>query len=107
MKFRFPALAVVFSLFASSALAEMVVINGRYIVSKDSVRGYFYKKNDQQTAFDVRWDDWSTQYECNNEYDEAKVMAASLNFVIQLSESKSMDFSDFLDSEGFENCEKF
>ena len=109
MKFKFPALTVVFSLLASSALAEMIVINGRYVVPKDSVRGYFYRKGQSEklTVFDVRWSDWSTQYRCQDRYDETRVEAASLNFVLQLSEARSLDFKDFLDSQGFAECSKF
>lgn len=107
MKFKFPAFAVVFCLFASSALAEMIVINGRYIVPKDSIRGYFYRQSDQQTVFDIRWSDWSTQYRCQDLYERTRVQAASLNFVLQISEASALDFEDFLDSEGFVECSKF
>ena len=107
MKFKFPVLAVVFSLFASGASAEMIVINGRYVVSKDSIRGYFCRQSNQQTVFDIRWSDWSTQYRCQDRYDKTRVKAASLNFVIQLSEASALDFKDFLDNEGFAECSQF
>ncbi len=107
MKLRLSALVVVFSLLGSSAWAEMIVINGRYIVPKESVRGYFYRESDQHTVFDIRWSDWSTQYRCQDAYDQTRVMAASLNFIIQLDDASSLDFQDFLDGEGFTNCSKF
>ena len=107
MTFKFPAWAVVFSLFATSAFAELIVINGRYVVPKDSVRGYFYRERDQNTVFDIRWSDWSTQYRCQDPYDRARVMAASLNFVLQIKDAQSLDFQEFLDNEGFADCAKF
>lgn len=89
------------------AAAEMIVINGRYTVAKDSVRGYFYRQSNKQTVFDVRWSDWSTQYKCQDTYEDTKVMAASLNLVIKIGENRALDFKDFLDSQGFEDCSKF
>jgi hypothetical protein len=41
MKFKFFTLTIIFSLFASIATAEMIVINGRYTVAKDSVADIF------------------------------------------------------------------
>ncbi|MFT5797310.1 MAG: hypothetical protein ACI84R_001368 [Candidatus Azotimanducaceae bacterium] len=107
MKFKFLTLTAVFSLFSSMAAAEMIVINGRYTVAKDSVRGYFYRQSNKQTVFDVRWSDWSTQYKCQDTYEDTKVMAASLNLVIKIGENRALDFKDFLDSQGFEDCSKF
>ncbi len=107
MKSKLPALTVVFSLFASSALAEMIVINERYIVPKDSIRGYFYRQSDELTVFDISWSDWSTQYRCQDIYDGTKVMAASLNLVIAISEARALDFKEFLDGQGFMACSKF
>ena len=107
MKLKISALAVVLSLLASNAFAEMIVINGRYVVPKDSIRGYFYRQSDQKTVFDVRWSDWSTQYRCKDLYDRTRVLAASLNFVIQVGEASALDFNDFLDSQGFAECAKF
>ncbi|WP_299610805.1 hypothetical protein [uncultured Tateyamaria sp.] len=107
MSFKTSSLALVLSLFATSAVADLIVINGRYIVAKDSVRGYFYRQSDQRTVFDVRWNDWSTQYRCEDEYDRSRVEAASLNLVLQIGDARAMDFADFLESEGFVDCEKF
>ncbi|MFT5785355.1 MAG: hypothetical protein ACI9KK_000701 [Ascidiaceihabitans sp.] len=107
MKFKFFTLTIIFSLFASIATAEMIVINGRYSVAKDSVRGYFYRQSNKQTVFDVRWSDWSTQYKCQDIYDDTKVMAASLNLAIQIGEARSLDFKEYLASQGFEGCSKF
>lgn len=107
MKLRYAALAVVFSLFAANASAEMIVINERYVVPKDSIRGYFYRQNDQRTVFDVRWSDWSTQYRCEDTFDMTRVTAASLNLVIKIGEARALDFNDFLESEGFSGCSKF
>lgn len=107
MTFKLATVAVAFSLLATSAQAELIVINGRYVVAKDSVRGYFYRRNSQQTVFDVRWSDWSTQYKCDDDYDLTRVEAASLNLVLQIDEARSLDFKDFLESEGFAGCEKF
>lgn len=107
MKVNFSILSVVFSLFTTSAQADMIVINGRYIVPKDSIRGYFYRRGEQHTVFDIRWSDWSTQYRCQDQYDKARVEAAALNFVIQIGEARSLDFKDFLDAEGFRECTKF
>ncbi|GGX54188.1 hypothetical protein GCM10007385_22990 [Tateyamaria omphalii] len=107
MSFKTSALAVALSLLATSAMADLIVINGRYVVAKDSVRAYFYRQRDDRTVFDVRWSDWSTQYRCNDEYDGTRVEAASLNLVLQIGDARALDFGDFLDSEGFEGCEKF
>ena len=107
MKLKLAALAFVCSLFATGASAEMIVINGRYVVPKDTVRGYFYRQSNQQMVFDIRWSDWSTQYRCQDEYDKARVLAASLNFTIQIGKSSALDFGEFLKSEGFAGCEKF
>ncbi len=107
MVFKFHALTVIFCLFSSSAFADMIVVNGRYIVAKESIRGYFYRQSDQRTVFDVRWSDWSTQYRCEDPYDRTRVEAASLNLVLQLGEARSVDFQDFLNTEGFVECTKF
>lgn len=100
-------LALVMGLFGTTAMADMVVVNGRYVVPKDTIRGYFYRQSDQRTVFDVRWSDWSTQYRCSTAYDRTVVQAALLNFVLQLKDATSLDFGDFLESEGFEDCRKF
>lgn len=107
MTFKSAALAVMFSFFASSAFAELIVINGRYIVPKEAIRGYFYRESDQRTVFDIRWSDWSTQYRCEDLYDRTRVQAASLNFVLQIGEASALDFGEFLESEGFADCAKF
>lgn len=107
MKSKFPALAVTLSLLATGVSAEMIVINGRYVVAKESIRGYFYRQNNQQTVFDVRWSDWSTQYRCEDLYDRTVVQAAALNFVLQIGEANSLDFGDFLEDQGFSGCAKF
>lgn len=100
-------LALVFSVTATCAAADMVVINERYIVSKDDVRGYFYRDRDKRTVFDIRWRDWSTQYRCQDTYDAANVTAASLNLVLQLKDAISLDFAEFLNDQGFTDCQKF
>ena len=107
MRLKFAGLAIVLSVFATSAAADLMVINGRYMVAKEDIRGYFYRDRGKQTVFDIRWSDWSTQYRCADEYDQDRVLAASLNFVIQIKEARSMDFGAFLDSEGFLDCQKF
>ncbi|GFE50100.1 hypothetical protein So717_18530 [Roseobacter cerasinus] len=99
--------ALILCLQASGAVADMIVINGRYVVHKEDVRGYFYRQNDQRMVFDIRWNDWSTQYRCNDTYDQTRVLAASLNFAIQLEEADQLDFGDFLEGEGFSGCAKF
>ncbi|MGL4238050.1 hypothetical protein [Tabrizicola sp.] len=100
--------AMVPCLFASSVLAaEFVVINQRYVVSKETIRGYFYRDGEKQIVFDVRWSDWSTQYRCQNAYDETKVEAASLSLAVKLKEASTLDFGEFLEGEGFTACEKF
>lgn len=99
--------ALILCLQASGALADMIVINGRYVVHKEEVRGYFYRQSDQKTVFDIRWSDWSTQYRCDDTYDQTRVLAASLNFALQLDESDQLDFGDFLEREGFSGCAKF
>ena len=107
MKLKFSAVAVAFSLFASGAQADMIVVNSRYVVAKDTIRGYFYRQNNKQTVFDVRWSDWSTQYRCDDDYDLTRVEAASLNLGLQIAEARSLNFKDFLESEGFVGCKKF
>ncbi|MGZ2259883.1 hypothetical protein [Roseobacter sp. A03A-229] len=107
MKIRLLAMAVGASLLASSVQAEMIVINGRYIVAKEAVRGYFYRENTQKTVFDVRWSDWSTQYRCEDTYDRSRIEAASLNLVLKIGEASFLDFEGFLESEGFVGCTKF
>ncbi len=101
------ALTLFFTIFASSAFADLIVINDRYMVAKDDVRGYFYRDRDKLTVFDIRWSDWSTQYRCQDQYDRTRVTAASLNFVLQMKEAQSMDFATFLEGEGFTDCKKF
>ncbi len=101
------ALTLFFTIFASSAFADLIVINDRYMVAKDDVRGYFYRDRDRLTVFDIRWSDWSTQYRCQDQYDRTRVTAASLNFVLQMKEAQSMDFATFLEGEGFTDCKKF
>lgn len=96
-----------FALCASGAAADLIVINERYVVAKEDVRGYFYRDRDSLTVFDIRWSDWSTQYRCADEYDRARVTAASLNLVVQMKDTLSLDFSVFLESEGFSDCQKF
>ncbi|WP_299674958.1 hypothetical protein [uncultured Roseobacter sp.] len=107
MKVRHIGSAMVLSIFASGAAAEMVVINGRYIVAKESIRAYFYRERDNRVVFDVRWSDWSTQYRCEDTYDRAEVTAASLNLVLELGQTSALDFEEFLEAEGFTNCAKF
>jgi hypothetical protein len=107
MKLKLPLLAAVFSLFATSAMAEMIVINGRYMVQKDQVRAYFYRERGKTVVFDVRWSDWSTQYRCQDKYDKPEVMAASLNFALKVGEQKSLDFLEFLKDQGFRGCKQF
>jgi hypothetical protein len=102
------AAAMVPCLFMSSvSAADFVVINERYIVAKDSIRGYFYRESEKEIVFDIRWSDWSTQYMCQNAFDETQVKAASLNFAIQLQEASAIDFGEFLEAEGFTACKKF
>ena len=100
-------LSLVLAAFASSAAADLIVINDRYMVAKDEVRGYFYRDRDKLTVFDIRWSEWSTQYRCQDEYDRERVTAASLNFVIQMKDALSLDFGEFLEGEGFTDCKKF
>lgn len=104
---KLTGLSLVLAVFASSAAADLIVINGRYMVSKDEVRGYFYRDRDKLTVFDIRWSEWSTQYRCKDEYDRESVTAASLNFVIQMKDALSLDFGEFLEGEGFTDCKKF
>lgn len=107
MKRKILGLTILFAIFASEAIADLVVINGRYIVAKEDARGYFYRDRDKLTVFDIRWSDWSTQYRCDDQYDRERVTAASLNFVIQIKDAMSLDFGEFLEGEGFTNCQKF
>lgn len=107
MKRKCSVLAVMFCLLGSALQAEMIVINGRYVVAKEDVRGYFYRQSNQKTVFDVRWSDWSTQYRCEDRYDRSRVEAAALNLVLEIAEVRALDFQDFLESEGFAGCEKF
>lgn len=104
---RLTGLSIVFAICASSAAADLIVINDRYIVAKDDVRGYFYRDRDRLTVFDIRWSDWSTQYRCQDEYDRDRATAASLNFVVQIKDALSLDFAKFLEGEGFADCKKF
>lgn len=104
---KLKALSLVFAVCASSAAADLIVINDRYVVPKEDVRGYFYRDRDSLTVFDIRWSDWSTQYRCADEYDRASVTAASLNLVVQMKDALSLDFGEFLESEGFTDCRKF
>ena len=103
------AMALMMTGLASAAHADLIVVNGRYIVEKDSVRAYFYRQRGQefQTVFDVRWSDWSTQYRCRNTYDQTLVLAASLNLVSEIKQSDVIDFGEFLTGQGFRDCEKF
>ncbi len=105
--FRAVSIATALTLCASAAVADMVVINGRYVVAKEDVRGYFYRERDQTTVFDVRWSDWSTRYRCSDAYDRFGVEAAALNLVLKLQDARALDFGEFLTSEGFAECEKF
>lgn len=107
MKRKLTLLAAVFSLFATSAMADMIVINGRHMAQKDQVRAYFYRERGKNVVFDVRWSDWSTQYRCEDTYDKPKVMAASLNFAMQIDEQRSLDFLEFLKDQGFRGCKQF
>ena len=93
---KLAALALGFALLASSATAELIVINDRYIVAKNEVRGYFYRDRDKLTVFDIRWSEWSTQYRCQDKYDRTRVTAASLNFVVKMKDALSLDFGEFL-----------
>ncbi|MCV3271003.1 hypothetical protein [Roseobacter sinensis] len=101
------ASTLIFCLLASSAWADLIVINGRYVVPKESVRGYFYRQSNQQMVFDIRWSDWSTQYRCDDEYDQTRILAASLNFVMEVDEADALDFGEFLEGQGFNGCAKF
>ncbi|SHH92539.1 hypothetical protein [Marivita hallyeonensis] len=107
MKRRTLALALLTSITATGAVAEMIVVNGRYVVPKDTVRGYFYRQSDQRMVFDVRWSDWSTQYRCDDEYDQDRILAASLNLNLKINSATDVDFEDFLKAEGFTGCAKF
>ncbi len=100
-------LSLIFAVFATSAAADFVVINDRYMVAKQDVRGYFYRDRNKLTVFDIRWSDWSTQYRCQDEYDRERVTAASLNFALKMKDALSLDFGEFLDEEGFTDCRKF
>lgn len=104
---KLTGLTLVFAIFASSAVAELIVINDRYIVAKDDLRGYFYRDRNKVTVFDIRWSDWSTQYRCQDEYDPDSVTAASMNLVLRIKDALSLDFGEFLESEGFTDCQKF
>lgn len=105
--FKATSLAIALSLCASAAQADMVVINGRYVIAKQDVRGYFYRQRDDRMVFDVRWSDWSTQYRCSDTYDRSRVEAAALNLILKLEDARALDFGEFLTSEGFADCEKF
>ena len=100
-------LSIAFALCASSAAADLSVINERYIVARDDVRGYFYRENGKLTVFNIRWSDWSTKYRCQDEYDRTRVTAALLNLAIQMKDAVSLDFGEYLESEGFIDCKKF
>ncbi len=107
MPHRLTACTFILGLLTTSAFADMVVINDRYVVAKDTVRGYFYRDRDRKTVFDIRWSDWSTQYRCNDTYDRTQVQAAMLNFALQMDKASAMDFQIFLDEQGFTDCAKF
>ena len=92
---------------ALPAAADHIVINGRYIVAKADVRGYFYRQRDGSTVFDIRWSDWSTRYRCADNYDTARVAAALGNLALQLAEATTLDYVAFLEGEGFAGCEQF
>ena len=100
------ALTLALAVMGGAAAADMIVINGRYVVAKQDIRSYFYRDG-RATVFDVRWSDWSTRYKCQDEYDKAKVLAASLNLTLQLKDATDLDFGDFLSGEGFSDCQKF
>lgn len=104
---KLTAISLAFALIASGAAADLIVINDRYVVAKDDVRGYFYRDNNKLTVFDIRWSDWSTQYRCQNEFNRVGVTAASLNLVVQIKDALSLDFGEFLEGEGFTDCQKF
>lgn len=107
MKAKHLALVAALLLPASTAAADHIVVNGRYIVAKADIRGYFYRERDQSTVFDVRWSDWSTRYRCDDAYDTAQVEAATGNLVLGLAGATSIDFGRFLEREGFIGCERF
>lgn len=100
-------LSIAFAICATSAAADLIVINQRYMVARDDVRGYFYRENGKLTVFNIRWSDWSTKYRCQDEYDRTKVTAALLNLAIQMKDAVSLDFGEFLEGEGFIDCRKF
>ena len=104
MPIRLSVWTVFLSLLATNAFADMVVINDRYVVAKDTVRGYFYRDRDRKTVFDIRWSDWSTQYRCDDTYDRTRVQAAMLNFALQMDKTNAMDFQMFLEDQGFSGC---
>lgn len=104
---KLTGLSLILLLSASSVAADLIVINDRYVVAKDDIRGYFYRDGSKLTVFDIRWSDWSTQYRCQDEYDSASVTAASLNFVVQMKDALSLNFAEFLKGEGFTDCQKF
>lgn len=107
MKRKPTLLAALFSLLATSAMADMIVINGRYIAQKDQVRAYFYRERGRNVVFEARWSDWSAKHRCEDTYDKPKVMAASLNFAMQINEQRSLDFLEFLKEQGFRGCKQF
>lgn len=107
MKLKIFALFAVFVVYSQNAYAEMIVLEGRYITQKDEIRGYFYREKGKRVVFDIRWGEFSTKFRCQDEYDKAQVKAASLNFVLQVTESRALDLGEFLHDEGFRNCKKF
>ena len=107
MSFKLPSLAVIFTLVASTAFADMIVVNERFIVAKDSIRGLFYRDSNRLTVLDIRWSDWSTKYRCQTDYERARATAAMLNMRLDLEDADAIDFGDFLESEGFKDCKRF
>ncbi len=65
---KLTGLSLVFAVFASSAAADLIVINDRYMVAKGDVRGYFYRDADKLTVFDIRWGEWSRFFGWNEPY---------------------------------------
>ncbi|MEX0284352.1 MAG: hypothetical protein AB3N23_07045 [Paracoccaceae bacterium] len=59
MLIRFAFLAATFAMCAPVAQANTIVVNGRFVVAKETVRSMFYRQNkgNKRTVFDVRWSD--------------------------------------------------
>ncbi|MEO0371764.1 MAG: hypothetical protein AAF231_09940, partial [Pseudomonadota bacterium] len=90
MQYILTAIALILSTFTTAAKADTIVVNGRYIVAKEDIRGYFYRDG-RATVFDIRWSDWSTQYKCADEYDRTRIEAAMLNLSLRLEDARSVD----------------